>query len=228
MRKIRVLMMVIGAGLLISAPRAALAGGGGSGPCAGFGGGARLVIRDTCFDAIAHFAQTDSTLLVRNDGVLPHSLTAADGSFDTGVLQPGQQMELTLDAAEIVQVYCTLHGTASGNGMAGVLVVGKPTPETAAAAGLAGDVRDALAERDEGLLTQLDTQSRALAALQTELAAVKQAVETPAGTQPLGASTLALLGVVLGGTALAAVVGGWRRTKGEGPATKGGGGVEGG
>ena len=66
-----------------------------------------------------------------NRGELPHSLTAADGSFGTGTLQPGQSASIDVGEAAVVRVFCELHGTRQGEGMAGLLVVGEPTPTMA-------------------------------------------------------------------------------------------------
>lgn len=117
--------------LLVLVPVSAWAGGGGgggggSGPCNAFSEGETLVMRDNCFDGVAHFAARSSTLTVENQGEFPHSFTAVDGSFDTGVLSPGQAAEIQLGEDGIVRVVCTLHGTAHGAGMAGVLLIGNP------------------------------------------------------------------------------------------------------
>lgn len=115
-------------GLQLGATPAAAGGGGGigAGPCAGFSAGDQLVMRDNCFDGVAHFAPSRSTLVVVNQGILPHSFTAVDGSFDTGVLQPGETAEIPLPDDAVVRVHCTLHGSAEGAGMAGVVLVGDP------------------------------------------------------------------------------------------------------
>jgi hypothetical protein len=80
---------------------------------------------------------------VQNEGGVPHSFTAVDGSFDTGLLAPGESAEIPLGADGIVRAFRTLHGTAQGAGMAGVLVVGEPSasgapPYQAAAVGTFG------------------------------------------------------------------------------------------
>ena len=62
-----------------------------------------------------------------NRGDLPHSLTAVDGSLGTDTLQPGQSASIEVGDAAVVRVFCELHGTRQGEGMAGLLVVGEPT-----------------------------------------------------------------------------------------------------
>lgn len=53
----------------------------------------------------------------------PHTVTADDGSSDSGVLTPGQEYERTYDEPGVYPYYCTLHGTP-GKGMAATVVVG--------------------------------------------------------------------------------------------------------
>lgn len=98
-------------------------GGGGAGVCRGFGEGDTLLMRDNCFEGIGHVATAGQAVTVTNVGNAPHSITAADGSFDSGEIAPGESYELTLDQPGAVPVYCTLHGNAQGDGMAGLVVV---------------------------------------------------------------------------------------------------------
>lgn len=115
--------------MFTAAPATALAGGGGTtdaGTCPGFAEGSIVSMRDGCFTGVAHFAPND-TLTIRNDGLAPHTYTAVDGSFDTGVLASGETVELTGLATGVYRVYCTLHATPKGDGMTGVLVIGVPT-----------------------------------------------------------------------------------------------------
>jgi plastocyanin len=139
MSKLRVLLLVIGAGLLFMAlpgPAAAGGGGGGGGSlCAGFSSSGEVVMRDNCFEGVAHFAAPGSTLRVHNLGQQPHNYTAIDGSFATPLLGAGQWAEIQVGAAGIVRVYCTLHGTTDGHGMSGVLVAGDAAGQGQAGAG---------------------------------------------------------------------------------------------
>jgi plastocyanin len=54
----------------------------------------------------------------------PHTVTADDGSYDSGILQPGDEYSRTYDKPGVYPYFCTLHGAAGGKGMAGVVVVG--------------------------------------------------------------------------------------------------------
>lgn len=115
-------------GILILAglfPGVIAGGGHGGSVCDGFDTGSTVRMLDSCFAGTAHFTQTGSSVVIENEGRLPHTFTAADGSFDSGQISPGSSFELNLDTPGIYKVYCTLHGTAKGQGMAGVLVVGE-------------------------------------------------------------------------------------------------------
>ena len=71
-------------------PGVASAGGGGGSQCPGFATGTTVSMLDSCFSGTAHFAPTETTITISNDGELAHTFTAVDGSFDSGQLQPGE------------------------------------------------------------------------------------------------------------------------------------------
>ncbi|MBK8903320.1 MAG: hypothetical protein IPM53_19205 [Anaerolineaceae bacterium] len=52
-----------------------------------------------------------------------HSATAADGSFDTGLFDTGEEATITFDKAGTYVYYCTLHGSPDGSGMAATITV---------------------------------------------------------------------------------------------------------
>ncbi len=58
-----------------------------------------------------------------NRGQARHSATADDGSFDTDLLDPGQEMVITFDEVGFYPYYCLLHGTRGGVGMAASITV---------------------------------------------------------------------------------------------------------
>jgi plastocyanin len=113
--------------ILMLLPGVAWAGGGGvnTSACAGYGEGTVVSMQDSCFAGTAHFAPSGTAITISNDGGLPHTLTAVDGSFDTGQVAPGASKEVTIDEPGIYRVFCSLHGTPQGDGMAGVLVIGE-------------------------------------------------------------------------------------------------------
>ena len=108
-------------------PAIAGAGGGGGGEgahCPGFAEGAAVEMYDNCFAGTTQFVEPDTTVTVENSGSLPHSLTAVDGTFDTGTLDAGETATVEVADAGVVRVYCTLHGSRDGGGMTGTFVVG--------------------------------------------------------------------------------------------------------
>ncbi len=56
-------------------------------------------------------------------GQNPHTVTADDGSFGSGTIQPGDSFSTTFDAAGSFAYYCEFHGGPGGTGMSGVVVV---------------------------------------------------------------------------------------------------------
>ena len=59
-----------------------------------------------------------------NSGHSPHTVTADDGSFDSGVLQTGAEFEHTFSTPGVFRFTCLLHGKPGGIGMTGIVVVG--------------------------------------------------------------------------------------------------------
>jgi plastocyanin len=60
---------------------------------------------------------------VNKDSGPRHSATAADGSFDTGLFDAGEESTLTFDTPGTYVYYCTLHGSPDGSGMAATITV---------------------------------------------------------------------------------------------------------
>lgn len=59
-----------------------------------------------------------------NNGTMMHTVTADDGSFDSGTLMPGQSFFHTFSTQAIVPYHCRFHGAAGGIGMSGTVNVG--------------------------------------------------------------------------------------------------------
>lgn len=107
--------------MLLAVPSTALAGGGSR--CSGFGTGDTVMLRDNCFSATALFVTPGQRMTIVNEGTIEHTYTAVDGSFDSGVLQPGGTATITAPDQGLVRVYCTLHSSRDGEGMAGLVLV---------------------------------------------------------------------------------------------------------
>ncbi len=82
------------------------------------------------------------TVLWTNNGLVEHTVTADDSSFDSGLLSPGQTFSHTFDTPGTVPYFCRIHGAPGGVGMSGVIVVQavSPAPATPTAAPVATQV----------------------------------------------------------------------------------------
>jgi plastocyanin len=59
-----------------------------------------------------------------HQGKSPHTITADDGSFDSGRLGPGEHFSFRFEESGTHPYHCIYHGAAGGRGMAGVVRVG--------------------------------------------------------------------------------------------------------
>jgi len=84
----------------------------------------RVVALDDTFEPSNPVADIGTVLTFANEGANPHTVTADDGSFDSGDLRPGTSFFLTLDEPGRVPFYCKYHGAPGGFGMAGTILVG--------------------------------------------------------------------------------------------------------
>jgi plastocyanin len=80
--------------------------------------------KDDFFQPEIRRVAVGETVEWKNVGRNVHTVTATDGSFDSGLLQPGQEYSHTYDKPGVYPFLCTLHGTKNGGGMAGTIVVG--------------------------------------------------------------------------------------------------------
>jgi len=71
-----------------------------------------------------------TTVRWANEGALPHTVTATDAAFDSGIMPPGASYERTFNQVGTFDYLCTLHA-----GMVGVVEV-----ETGASVVIAGAV----------------------------------------------------------------------------------------
>lgn len=207
MVNLRLLLILTAIAMLMVAPSVASAGGGGGGgggPCAAFASGSKLAMLDNCFNGMAHFTSAGETLTIRNDGLIPHSYTAVDGSFDTGLVEAGETAQVAVGEGGIVPVYCTLHGTENGHGMAGLLIVGDPSAQAISA--VAPIITAAGAAGGEAhMKDEFPSQQQTLDQVRVKLDELQAAVERSQADDSrdlLMASAAGLLGVALGGIAL--------------------------
>ena len=67
-----------------------------------------------------------ATVAWTNSSPLAHTVTADDGSFDSGSVDPGAVFSTTFDAPGTYQYYCAPHGSAGLHGMSATIVVDDP------------------------------------------------------------------------------------------------------
>lgn len=77
------------------------------------GGGAEIVISGFEFSE-GITVPVGTTVIVRNDDSAGHTLTADDGSFDSGRIDGGSTGEVTFTAAGTFTFHCEVHPSMSG------------------------------------------------------------------------------------------------------------------
>jgi plastocyanin len=81
---------------------------------------ARVVsIGDNFFEPADAAIEPGDTVTWTNNGAVPHTVTAENGLFDSGALDPGESYTVNFDGQGTVTYYCTLHPE-----MRGSLIVG--------------------------------------------------------------------------------------------------------
>ena len=91
-------------------------------------------IEDFYFESAHAAVQPGDTITWINEGAHPHTVTADDGSFDSGTLQPGQSFSWTFQAAGTVTYHCAIHPSMLGSVSVGQST-GQPSMIPAAPAG---------------------------------------------------------------------------------------------
>ena len=106
--KARVGLLLIATGVVVVAPAAAWAQE------------AAVSAIDNEFDPAQLDVEAGTTVTWTNDGDAPHTVTASDGSFDSGNLDPGQSFSYTFDQAGEFSYVCEYH---EADGMVGAVTV---------------------------------------------------------------------------------------------------------
>src|SRR5262245_56151862 len=109
-----------------------------------------ITVKDFEFVPKTISVNAGDTITWTNEGPSPHTVTADDGSFDSGNLDKGATFSHTFDKAGTFAFYCKYHGAKGGSGMAGSVTVG------AAAAPAAPTAAPAMAEGPSGTVDVAD------------------------------------------------------------------------
>jgi plastocyanin/peptidoglycan hydrolase-like protein with peptidoglycan-binding domain len=88
----------------------------------------RVSVVDNSFSPRDITVQQGDVVVWTNNGGMVHTVTADDGSFDSGSLLSGQSFSVTFTGVGSVQYYCRPHGGPGGAGMSGSVTV---TPASA-------------------------------------------------------------------------------------------------
>jgi hypothetical protein len=86
-------------------------------------------IVDLAFEPAALELPAGTAVLWTNTGAAPHTVSAEDGSFDSGTLQPGSTFERTFTTPGTYAYLCQIHPE-----MTGTIEILAPDPEPPAAA----------------------------------------------------------------------------------------------
>jgi len=95
----------------------------GFGSAAAQGSTASVSMVDFKYEPAALTVTAGTTVTWKNNGAAPHTVTAADGSWDSGNLDAGATFSKTFDTPASVAYFCKYHGAATGTGMAGKVEV---------------------------------------------------------------------------------------------------------
>ena len=82
-----------------------------------------VTIQNFAFDPQSLTIPVGTTVRFVNKDSAEHTVTADDGSFDSGTLSSGQEFTFKFDKAGTYPYYCKFHGGKGGQGMSGTITV---------------------------------------------------------------------------------------------------------
>jgi plastocyanin len=83
-----------------------------------------VAVQDNSFNPMQVQVSSGGTVTWTNTGAVPHTVTADDGSFDSGVIAAGGTFSFTPPGPGTYAYYCQFHGGPGGEGMAGTINAG--------------------------------------------------------------------------------------------------------
>lgn len=86
-------------------------------------GASSVSVQDELFAPPRAEILAGDTLTWTHDGAEQHTITADDGSFDSGIINPGDTFAFTFGVSGSFPYYCQIHGAPGGIGMAGTVLV---------------------------------------------------------------------------------------------------------
>lgn len=85
---------------------------------------------DSAFSGKVIDINPGDTVVWTNTGTMAHTVTADNGSFDSGTLSSGARYSQTFTLPGTYPYYCKFHGSVGGTGMAGLVRVGSISTQT--------------------------------------------------------------------------------------------------
>jgi plastocyanin len=86
-------------------------------------------IGDNFFDPADVAVEPGDTITWTNEGAVPHTVTADDGSFDSETLNPGESYTVTFSGEGTLTYHCELHPEMVGSvSVGGAVGGGEPAP----------------------------------------------------------------------------------------------------
>ena len=77
-------------------------------------GEASASIANFSFDPGELTVEAGTEVTWTNDDTVPHTVTADDGSFDAGTLQPGESFTHTFESEATLEYHCNIHPSMTG------------------------------------------------------------------------------------------------------------------
>lgn len=110
-------------------------------PLAALGASSRTVdVTADSYSPRTFSIEVGTTVEFRNTSTFPHTATADDGSFDTGMILVGATKSVTLSQVGTIAFYCQFHGAVGGVGQSGTITVTAAAATPAPTAGTGGSV----------------------------------------------------------------------------------------
>jgi plastocyanin/uncharacterized membrane protein len=70
---------------------------------------AQVIMKNVSFQPAQITVKPGETVEWKNEDIFAHTVTADDGSFDSGLIQPGQSWKMTVQKAGTIAYHCTPH-----------------------------------------------------------------------------------------------------------------------
>lgn len=80
-------------------------------------------LENTRFEPASVTVDAGTTVVWTNNDEIQHTVTADNGTFDSGTLATGETFSYTFNEPGVYPYHCQFHGVAGGTGMVGLVTV---------------------------------------------------------------------------------------------------------